>query len=132
MDTYAQKTAQKDGKDRRYLPRWETDLPASWKKMNGNRVREGVVKSLGCGGACLSGDTVFAPNESILLTIKLSRQTSSIQIKGTVRWVGEKDDQKVAGIYFLNMEDTVQDQILHQALREENIVLRDYMFKEWK
>ena len=131
MVPYAQEAVQEEDNDRRFLPRWETNLSASWKRVNSNRIREGVVKSLGCGGARLIGDVVFAPNEAVHVMIELSDKTL-IEVSGTVRWTGEEDGKRVAGIFFLNMDDTTHDAILHRALREQNVILKDYMFKGWK
>ena len=131
MDTYSRNAVQEEGNDRRFLPRWETNLLVSWKKVNGNCLRNGVVKSLGCGGARLYGDAVFAPHEAVHLIIELSDKTL-IEVSGTVRWTGEEDGKRVAGIFFLNMDDATHDIILYRVLRDQNIILRDYMFNGWK
>ena len=131
MVTHTQETVQKDNADRRYLPRWTTHLHALWKKTNAHQGRDGSIKNLSCAGECLRGDTVFAPHEAVHLVIDIPWEPP-IRVDGIVCWVVEKNGQKSAGIRFLNVDDTVQDAILHYMLEAENINLADLWFKDWK
>ena len=113
------------------MPRWATNVYALWKKANDRQTQGGIIKNLGCGGACISVDTIFTLNETVHLTINLPWEPS-IRVSGIVCWVGEKDNQKLAGIHFLNINDTIQEAILHHMLEAENIKLADLWFKGWK
>lgn len=131
MVTHADEIAQNDNADKRYLPRWGTNIQASWKKANDRQTQGGILKNLGCGGACISVDAPITLNETVHLTINLPWEPS-IQVSGTVCWVGKEDDQKLAGIHFLNISSTFQDAILHHMRETENVNLADLWFKDWK
>lgn len=131
MVTRAHEPTGKDNTDKRYLPRWQTNIHCLWQRDKDKQAQSGIIKNLGCGGTCLSSERGLILHDIVHLTINLPFEPS-IRINGTVCWVSEQDHRKLAGIHFTNVNGTVQDTILQHMLEAEHIGLADFWFKDWK
>lgn len=131
MATLNQEKIAELGEDRRYLPRWKSGLRALWEKVGGRRVLNGVLENLSCAGACVIGETAFAPNESVHLTIDFP-WVPPIRVNGIVCWVKEVNAQKWAGIRFVNIDSATQDAILQCRRERKNVKSADFWFAGWK
>ena len=113
--------------DNRYLPRWPAHLHASYRGINERQHQTGFIKSISCGGACLSVDGIIYPQQRIRLTVSFF-SGSCINVDGIVHWTKTTDTQRLAGIKFLNMCSADQETILNNFL---GISRTDLLLKGW-
>ncbi|MGE0267094.1 MAG: PilZ domain-containing protein [Candidatus Omnitrophota bacterium] len=103
--------------EKRVFPRWRKKIRIILQFEYSPVLYETCTKDLSCGGICFYGNGhLIFPGQKIKLSIFLP-ESALIGISGQVSWNELKTKKKKAGIKFLNVSQTVQNNIMLFGLR---------------
>ena len=119
------------GVDKRYLPRWSTQIRGLCRIEKEGKSVSAPVLNLSCGGACLVLNKPVHIIQKIDLAISFPLG-SGVTATGSVRWVKKVDKQYYVGIHFINVSSAVQDAILKNMLNGvKRTEVAHFWFRGW-
>jgi len=130
MITFTQGTKAKL-KNKRSMPRWNTQGHCIYRVNNDAPRFEGHVKDVNCSGTCLITNQDISIDQKIHLTIHIS-DSDVIRVSGIAIWKRISNKENMIGIRFFNASSETQDKILQYALYTDRETLVNHWFDGWE